>query len=111
MGLSTVNVHRWRKTGESGRCTGCWEYSAGNQSAPYSLSDLGVIAKYARIFTILGYTLCPALLALSSRAYGKEELATDCGYSSQFSSLLVLRPAFLSAVVLVVIVCDLGSFE
>jgi hypothetical protein len=32
------------------------------------VSDLGVIAKYTGIFTVLSYTVCPSLLALSSRA-------------------------------------------
>jgi hypothetical protein len=32
------------------------------------LSDFNVIAKYTGIFTILSYTVCPALLSLKSRA-------------------------------------------
>jgi hypothetical protein len=37
------------------------------------LSDFSVIAKYTGIFTILSYTVCPALLALSSRVCTKKE--------------------------------------
>jgi hypothetical protein len=51
------------------------------------LSDLGVIAKYAGIFTVLSYTVCPSLLALSSRARMKKmNLPLTTHYSSHFSS-------------------------
>jgi hypothetical protein len=72
------------------------------------LSDLGVIAKYAGIFTILSYTVCPALLALSSRAYmEKKNLPLTTFYSSQFSSRFwSYGLLFLSAAVLAGIVCD-----
>jgi hypothetical protein len=70
------------------------------------VSDLGVIAKYAGIFTILSYTVCPSLLALSSRArMKKNNLPLATYYSSHFSSrfwsyILLL----LSAVVIVGVV-------
>jgi hypothetical protein len=51
------------------------------------LSDFSVIAKYTGIFTILSYTVCPALLALSSRAcMKKKKLPLTTYYSSHFSS-------------------------
>jgi hypothetical protein len=50
------------------------------------LSDFSVITKYTGIFTILSYTVCPALLALSSRARMKEKnLPLTTYYSSSFS--------------------------
>jgi hypothetical protein len=69
------------------------------------LSDLGVIAKYAGIFTILSYTVCPALLALSSRAcMKKKQLPSTTYYSSHFSSrfwsygLLLVSAALIGGV-------------
>jgi hypothetical protein len=51
------------------------------------LSDFSVIAKYTGIFTILSYTMCPALLALSSYAsMKKKNLPPTTHYSSHFSS-------------------------
>jgi hypothetical protein len=51
------------------------------------VTDFSVIAKYTGIFTILSYTVCPALLALSSRARMKEKnLPLTTFYSSCFSS-------------------------
>jgi hypothetical protein len=52
------------------------------------LSDFSVIAKYTGAFTILSYTVCPALLALSSRScMKKKNLPFTTYYSSHFSSL------------------------
>jgi hypothetical protein len=66
------------------------------------LSDLGVIVKYAGIFTVLSYTVCPSMLALSSRAaMKKKNLPLTTYYSLYFSSYLwsyVL--IFLSALVI-----------
>jgi hypothetical protein len=66
------------------------------------LSDLGVIAKYAGIFTVLSYTVCPSMLALSSHAaMKKKNLPLTTYYSLYFSSYLwsyVL--IFLSALVI-----------
>jgi hypothetical protein len=78
------------------------------------VSDLGVIAKYAGVFTVLSYTVCPSLLALSSRArMQKMNLPVRTHYSSHFSSRLVLRLLLLSAVLLIVGVRDgiLGESE
>jgi hypothetical protein len=51
------------------------------------LSDFSVIAKYAGIFTILSFTVCPALLALSSRErMKKKNLPLTTYYSSYYSS-------------------------
>jgi hypothetical protein len=69
------------------------------------LSDFSVIAKYTGTFTILSYTMCPALLALSSRAYmEKKNLPLTTYYSSYFSSrfwsygLLLLSTAVIAGV-------------
>jgi hypothetical protein len=69
------------------------------------LSDFSVIAKYTGIFTILSYTVCPALLALSSRAcMKKKNLPLTTYYSSHFSSrfwsygLLLLSTAVIVGV-------------
>jgi hypothetical protein len=69
------------------------------------LSDLGVIAKYAGIFTILSYTVCPALLDLSSRAcMEKKNLPLTTYYSTHFSSrfwsygLLLVSAALIGGV-------------
>jgi hypothetical protein len=70
------------------------------------LVRLGVIAKYAGIFTILATRCVQLSWLLVAVRTEKKNLPLTAYYSSQFSSLLVLRPAFLSAVVLVVIVCD-----
>jgi hypothetical protein len=66
-------------------------------------SDLGVIANYTGIFTILSYTVCPALLALSSlRCMQKKSLPLKTYYSSNFSShLWAYGLLFVSAVVIV----------
>jgi nucleoside recognition membrane protein YjiH len=51
------------------------------------VSNLGVIAKYAGIFTVLSYTMRPFLLALSSQARMKKmNLPLTTHYSSHFSS-------------------------
>jgi hypothetical protein len=69
------------------------------------LSDFGVIAKYTGIFTILSYTVCPALLALKSHAcMKKKNLPLTTHYSSYFSSrfwsygLLLLSAAVILGV-------------
>jgi hypothetical protein len=94
-------VHRWRRLENP---DGISVARIPRAIGPMFLSNL-VIAKYAGIFTILFYTVCPALLALSSRAYEEEELATDYVlFVAVFVALLVLRPALLSAAVLVGIV-------
>jgi hypothetical protein len=72
------------------------------------LSDLGVIANYAGIFTVLSYTVCPALLALSSRARMEEKkLPLTTLYSSHFSSRFwSYGLLLLSAVVIVGVVVN-----
>jgi len=51
------------------------------------LSDLGVIAKYAGIFTLLSYSVCPCLLNIfGRRKMEAEELAEDTFYQTAFSS-------------------------
>jgi hypothetical protein len=72
------------------------------------ISDLGAIAKYAGIFTILSYTVCPALLALSSRAYmEKKNLPLTTHYSSLFSSRFwSYGLIFFSVAVIVGVACD-----
>jgi hypothetical protein len=69
------------------------------------LSDFSVIAKYTGVFTILSFTVCPSLLALSSRACMKEKnLPLTTYYSSYFSSrlwsygLLLLSAAVIGGV-------------
>jgi hypothetical protein len=69
------------------------------------VSDFSVIAKYAGIFTILSYTVCPAFLDLTSYACMKEKsLPLTTYYSSYFSShfwsydLLLLSAAMIVAV-------------
>jgi hypothetical protein len=69
------------------------------------LSDLSVIFKYTGIFTILSFTVCPALLALSSHAcMKKKNLPLTTYYSSHFSSrfwaygLLLLSAALIGGV-------------
>ena len=69
------------------------------------VSDFSVIAKYTGIFTILTYTVCPALLALRSHACMKEKnLPLTTYYLSYFSShfcsygLLLLSAAMIVAV-------------
>jgi hypothetical protein len=69
------------------------------------LSDFSVIAKYTGIFMILSFTVCPALLALTSRAcMKKKNLPLTTYYSSHFSSsiwsygLLLLSTAVVGGV-------------
>ena len=51
------------------------------------VKDLGVIAKYAGIFTLLSYTICPSLLAIKSRYIsGASELPVDTSYTTWLSS-------------------------
>jgi hypothetical protein len=71
------------------------------------LADFSVIAKYTGTFTILSYTVCPALLALSSRSYmNKKDLPLATYYSSHFSApgwsygLLFLSAAVIVGVAL-----------
>jgi hypothetical protein len=71
------------------------------------LSDFSVIAKYTGTFTILSYTVCPALLALKSRSYmNQKNLPLTTYYSSHFSSplwsygLLLLSAAVIVGVAL-----------
>jgi hypothetical protein len=72
------------------------------------LSDLGVIAKYAGIFTVLSYTVCPALLALSSRTcMKKKNLPLTTYYSSHFSSRFWSYGLLsLSAVLIAGVACE-----
>jgi hypothetical protein len=72
------------------------------------LSDFSVIAKYTGTFTILSYTVCPALLALSSRAYmNKKNLPLKTHYSSHFSApLWSYGLLLLSAAVIVGVACE-----
>jgi hypothetical protein len=69
------------------------------------LADFSVIAKYTGIFTILSFTVCPALLALSSReCMKKKNLPLTSYYSSFYSSrfwsyvLLLLSAAVIGGV-------------
>jgi hypothetical protein len=69
------------------------------------LSDFSVITKYTGIFMILSYTVCPALLALSSHAcMKKKNLPLTTYYSSHLSSrfwsygLLLLSAAVIGGV-------------
>jgi hypothetical protein len=67
------------------------------------VSDLGVIAKYAGIFTVLSYTVCPSLLALSSRARMKEnDLPLTTYYSSIVSSRFWAYGLLLASAVVIV---------
>jgi hypothetical protein len=72
------------------------------------LSDFSVIAKYTGIFSVLSYTVCPALLTLSSRAYMKEKnLPLSTHYSSLFSSRFwSYGLIFFSVAVIVGVACD-----
>jgi hypothetical protein len=69
------------------------------------LSDFSVIAKYTGIFTIFSFTVCPALLALSSHeCMKKKNLPLTTYYSSYFSSrfwsygLLLISAAVIGGV-------------
>jgi undecaprenyl pyrophosphate phosphatase UppP len=69
------------------------------------LSDFSVITKYTGIFMILSYTVCPALLTLSSReCMKKKNLPLTTYYSSYYSSrvwsygLLLLSAAVIGGV-------------
>jgi hypothetical protein len=69
------------------------------------LTDFSVIAKYTGVFIILSYTVCPALLALSSHAcMKKKNLPLTTYYSSLLSSrfwsygLLLLSAAVIGGV-------------
>jgi hypothetical protein len=72
------------------------------------LSDFSVIAKYTGTFTILSYTVCPALLALTSRAcMEKKNLPLTTYYSSYFSSpFWSYGLVLLSAAVIVGVACE-----
>jgi hypothetical protein len=72
------------------------------------LSDFDVIAKYTGIFTVLSYTVYPALLALSSRAcMKKKNLPLTTYYSSHYSSpFWSYSLLLLSAAVFVGVACD-----
>jgi hypothetical protein len=76
------------------------------------VSDLGVIAQYAGIFTVLSYTVCPSLLALSSRArMQKMNLPVSTHYSSHFSSRVWSYGLLLLSAILIVSVIVTASFE
>jgi hypothetical protein len=72
------------------------------------LSDFSVIAKYTGIFTILSFTVCPALLALSSHAcMKKKNLPLTTYYTSYFSSRFWSYGLLLiSAAVFVGVACE-----
>jgi hypothetical protein len=72
------------------------------------LSDFSVIAKYTGTFAILSYTVCPALLALSSRSYlNKKNLPFETYYSSHFSSpVWSYGLLLLSAALIVGVACE-----
>jgi hypothetical protein len=72
------------------------------------VSDFSVIAKYTGIFSILSYTVCPALLALRSHACMKEKnLPLTTFYSSYFSShFWPYGLLLLSAAIIVAVVCE-----
>jgi hypothetical protein len=66
------------------------------------VSDLSVIANYAGICTVLSYTVCPSLLALSSRArMKKSNLPLTAYFSPRFWSngLLLLSEVVIVGVV------------
>jgi hypothetical protein len=73
------------------------------------LSDFSVIAKYTGTFSILSYTVCPALLAVSSRAcMQKKNLPLTTYYSSYFSShFWSYALLLLSTAVIVGVACEL----
>jgi hypothetical protein len=69
------------------------------------LSDFSIITKYTGIFMIISFTVCPALLALSSReCMKKRNLPLTTYYSSYYSSrfwcygLLLLSAALVAGV-------------
>jgi hypothetical protein len=72
------------------------------------LSDFSAIAKYTAVVLVLSYTVCPALLALSSRAcMQKKNLPLTTYYSSHFSSRLwSYGLLLLAAVVIVGVACE-----
>jgi hypothetical protein len=72
------------------------------------LSDFSMIAKYTGVFIILSYTVCPALLALSSHAcMKKKNLPLTTYYSSHFSSRFwSYGLLLLSAAVIVGVACE-----
>lgn len=67
------------------------------------VSDLGILAKYAGIFTLLSYTTCPALLYLMSGQKMKERnLPTSTYYSENFLSSPVVAYGLVGASILLV---------
>jgi len=78
-------------------------------SAPQTIgalfvSDLGDLAKYAGIFTLLSYTFCPALLRIASSKKMKEMgLPSKTYYSSYLFSCAVWAYALVILVVLLII--------
>jgi hypothetical protein len=69
------------------------------------LSDFSVITKYTGIFSIISFTVCPAILALSSReCMKKKNLPLTTYYSSYYSSrfwayvLMLLSAAVIGGV-------------
>ena len=71
------------------------------------LKDLGTIAKYAGIFTLLSYTICPSLLAIKSRHIAEaSRLPVDTSYTTWFSSNLFawILIAFASCLIVGVLV-------
>jgi hypothetical protein len=72
------------------------------------LSDFSAIAKYTGIFIVLSFTVCPALLALSSRAcMKKKNLPLTTYYSSHFSSRFwSYSLLLLSAAAIVGVACE-----
>jgi hypothetical protein len=76
------------------------------------VSDVGVIANYAGIFTVLSYTVCPSLLALRSRARMLEmDLPVRTHYSSHFSSRVWSYSLLLLSAVVIGSVVVTASFE
>jgi hypothetical protein len=71
-------------------------------------SDFSFIVKYTGIFLILSFTVCPALLALSSRAcMKKKNLPLTTYYTSHFSSRFWTYGLLLvSAVAIVGVACE-----
>jgi hypothetical protein len=76
------------------------------------LSDFSMIAKYTGIFTILSYTVCPALLALRSHAcMKKKNLPLTTYYSSHLSSRFWSYGLLLLSAAVIVVLLVIESLE
>jgi len=74
------------------------------------VSDLGDIARFAGIFTILSYTVCPTLLALfSERQMRESRVPYSTHYASCCSSNILLRYCLLIASFSIIILVILDA--